>query len=59
MSVTIPDDAAFAKFKAECLCDDGWSLTYNRGGITVRTQVLEEGKSIHRVKVRLLNLSVR
>ncbi|XP_020564049.1 START domain-containing protein 10 [Oryzias latipes] len=54
MSVTIPDDAAFAKFKAECLCDDGWSLTYNRGGITVRTQVLEEGKSIHRVKCRMV-----
>uniref|UniRef100_A0A3B3D0K0 START domain-containing protein 10 n=1 Tax=Oryzias melastigma TaxID=30732 RepID=A0A3B3D0K0_ORYME len=54
MSVAIPDDAAFAKFKAECLCDDGWSLTYNRGGITVRTQVLEEGKSVHRIKCRMV-----
>lgn len=51
-TVTIPDDQAFASFKAECLCEEGWSTTYNKGIVTVLTQVLEEGKSIHKIKVR-------
>lgn len=55
-TVTIPDDRAFASFKAECLCEEGWSANHNKGGITVWTQGLEEGKSIHKIKVRLYNL---
>lgn len=53
-TVTIPDDQAFASFKAECLCEEGWSTTYCKGGITVLTQVLEEGKSIHKIKCRMI-----
>lgn len=52
--VTIPDDKAFASFKAECLCEEGWSVNYNKGGITVWTQGLEEGKSIHKIKCRMI-----
>uniref|UniRef100_A0A8C5ERA7 START domain-containing protein n=1 Tax=Gouania willdenowi TaxID=441366 RepID=A0A8C5ERA7_GOUWI len=51
-SVTIPDDQAFASFKAECLCEEDWTTTYNKGGITVWVQAVEEGKSIHKIKVR-------
>lgn len=54
-TVTIPDDRAFASFKAECLCEEGWNMTYSKGGITVWTQALEEGKSVHKIKVRLQN----
>lgn len=50
-SVNIPDDRAFASFKAECLCEEGWSLTYNKGPTTVWTHGLEEGKSVHKIKV--------
>lgn len=50
-TVTIPDDRAFASFKAEGLCEEGWSMNHNKGGITVWTQALEEGKSIHKIKV--------
>ncbi|XP_042341998.1 START domain-containing protein 10 [Plectropomus leopardus] len=53
-TVTIPDDRAFASFKAECLCEEGWNITLNNGGITVWTQVLEEGKSIHKIKCRMV-----
>ncbi|CAN9511320.1 unnamed protein product [Ophioblennius macclurei] len=53
-SVTIPDDRAFASFKAESLCEEGWTSSYNKGGITVWTQVLEEGKSIHKIKCRMI-----
>lgn len=31
-------------------------MTYTKGGITVWTQVLEEGKSVHKIKVRRLSL---
>ncbi|MED6265487.1 hypothetical protein CHARACLAT_025964, partial [Characodon lateralis] len=55
-TVTIPDDSAFASFKAECLCEEGWSLSYSKGGTTVWTQGLEEGKSVHKIKVRRLSL---
>lgn len=54
-SVTIPDDQAFASFKAECLCEEGWNMTYNKGVVTVWAQSLEEGKSIHKIKVRQFN----
>lgn len=30
-------------------------MTYSKGGITVWTQALEEGKSVHKIKVRLQN----
>ncbi|KAM6933417.1 START domain-containing protein 10 isoform 1-T2 [Xenentodon cancila] len=49
-TVTIPDDQAFASFKVECLCEDGWIMTYNHRGVTVWTQALEEGKSVHKMK---------
>lgn len=51
-TVTIPDDRAFASFKAECLCEEGWLLTHNKRGIKVWIQDMEEGKSVHRIKVR-------
>lgn len=50
-TVTIPDDRAFASFKAECLCEEGWSVRYSKLGITVWSQDLEEGKSVHKIKV--------
>ncbi|XP_029027961.1 START domain-containing protein 10 [Betta splendens] len=53
-SVTIPDDRAFASFKAECLCEEGWSLTYNKGNITVWSQGLEEGRSVHKMKCQMV-----
>lgn len=59
--MTIPDDPAFASFKAECLCEEGWTVTYNKGGITVWEQGLEEGRTIHKMKVsysRLLTSSL-
>lgn len=59
MAVSIPDDRAFASFKAECVCEEGWSLTYNKGSITVWTQGLEEGKSVHKMKVRTPRLTHR
>ncbi|XP_068601536.1 START domain-containing protein 10 [Brachionichthys hirsutus] len=49
-AVTIPDDRAFASFKAECLCEEGWSMTCSKRNVTVWVQDLEEGKSIHRIK---------
>ncbi|KAK2912626.1 START domain-containing protein 10 [Channa argus] len=53
-SVTIPDDRAFASFKAECLCEESWTVTYNKGNITVFSQGLEEGKSVHKIKCRMV-----
>ncbi|XP_034723968.1 START domain-containing protein 10 [Etheostoma cragini] len=53
-TVTIPDDRAFASFKVECLCEEGWSMSHNKGGITVWTQGLEEGKPIHKMKCRMV-----
>ncbi|KAF7666061.1 hypothetical protein LDENG_00118320 [Lucifuga dentata] len=53
-SVTIPDDRAFASFKAECLCEEGWNLSFNKAGITVWTQALEEGNSVHKIKCRMV-----
>ena len=56
--VLIPDDRAFANFKAECLCEEGWGLTYNKAGTTVWTQVLESEKSPHKIKVRMATAQV-
>uniref|UniRef100_A0A3Q1ARG1 START domain-containing protein n=1 Tax=Amphiprion ocellaris TaxID=80972 RepID=A0A3Q1ARG1_AMPOC len=53
-TVSIPDDRAFASFKAECLCEEGWSMTYTKSGIVVWTQSLEEGKSVHKIKCRMI-----
>ncbi|XP_034024081.1 START domain-containing protein 10 [Thalassophryne amazonica] len=53
-SVTIPDDRAFASFKAECLSEDGWRVTYSKGGIMVWTQKLEAGNSVHKIKCQLV-----
>ncbi|XP_068172704.1 START domain-containing protein 10 [Antennarius striatus] len=53
-AVTIPDDRAFASFKAECLCEEGWSVTCNKRNITVWVKDMEEGKSIHRIKCRMV-----
>ncbi|KAK1786163.1 hypothetical protein P4O66_017879, partial [Electrophorus voltai] len=49
--VLIPDDIAFSNFKSECNSDEGWSLTYNKSGITVWIQILEEEKSLHKIKM--------
>ncbi|XP_058490788.1 START domain-containing protein 10 [Solea solea] len=57
-TVTIPDDRAFASFKAECLYEEGWSMSCNKGGITVWTQGLEEGKSVHKIKCRMVSKDV-
>ncbi|KAM8768887.1 START domain-containing protein 10 [Acanthopagrus latus] len=53
-TVTIPDDRAFASFKAECLCEEGWSVRYSKLGITVWSQDLEEGKSVHKIKCQMV-----
>lgn len=53
-AVAIPDDRAFASFKSECLHEEGWSMTYSKGGITVWAQGLEEGKTIHKMKCRMM-----
>lgn len=51
--VLIPDDRAFSRFKHECQSDEGWSLTYNKSSICVWIQVLEEEKSLHKIKVSI------
>lgn len=51
-TVTIPDDQAFGSFKAECLCEDGWIETYNKRGITVWSQ--EVDNSVHKIKVNYM-----
>ncbi|TKS81166.1 START domain-containing protein 10 [Collichthys lucidus] len=53
-TVTIPDDRAFASFKSECLCEEGWSMNYTKRGITVWSQGLEEGKSVHKIKCQMV-----
>ncbi|CAB1348219.1 unnamed protein product [Coregonus sp. 'balchen'] len=54
-SVLIPDDRAFSNFKEECGSEEGWSLTYNKTGMTVWTQTIagDEEKSIHKIKCRM------
>lgn len=49
--VLIPDDRAFSRFKRECQSEEDWSLTYNKNSICVWIQVLEEDKSLHKIKV--------
>uniref|UniRef100_A0A8C5CT84 START domain-containing protein 10 n=1 Tax=Gadus morhua TaxID=8049 RepID=A0A8C5CT84_GADMO len=53
-SVAIPDDQAFASFKAECLCEEGWNVTYNKSGTTVWIQSLDEERSLHKIKCRMV-----
>ncbi|KAG7278938.1 hypothetical protein CRUP_036589 [Coryphaenoides rupestris] len=53
-TVAIPDDRAFASFKAECLCEEGWTVTYNKSGITVWIQNVDEEKSLHKIKCRMV-----
>lgn len=55
--VLIPDDRAFSRFKHECQSEEDWSLTYNKNHICVWIQVLEEEKSLHRIKVSNAGLS--
>ncbi|XP_072546985.1 START domain-containing protein 10 [Salminus brasiliensis] len=52
--VLVPDDRAFSSFRSECCSDEGWSLTYSKAGITVLIQVLEEEKSLHKIKCRMV-----
>ncbi|XP_023823060.2 LOW QUALITY PROTEIN: START domain-containing protein 10 [Salvelinus sp. IW2-2015] len=54
-SVLIPDDRAFSNFKEECGSEEGWSLTYNKTGMTVWTQTIggDEEKSLHKIKCRM------
>jgi len=49
--VLIPDDRAFSRFQRECECDEGWTPTYNKSSICVWIQILEEEKSLHKIKV--------
>ncbi|XP_043086355.1 START domain-containing protein 10 [Puntigrus tetrazona] len=51
--VLIPDDRAFGRFKHECESEEDWTLTYNKNHILVWVQVLEEEKSLHRIKCRM------
>ncbi|KAL2096272.1 hypothetical protein ACEWY4_008420 [Coilia grayii] len=50
----VPDDRAFDNFRRECTREDGWNMTYNKSRCTVWTQTLEEEKSLHRIKCRVL-----
>ncbi|XP_060799401.1 START domain-containing protein 10 [Neoarius graeffei] len=52
--VLIPDDRAFSNFRQQCVSDEGWSLTYKKSGITVLIQILEEEKSLHKIKCRMV-----
>uniref|UniRef100_A0A671MD03 START domain-containing protein 10 n=1 Tax=Sinocyclocheilus anshuiensis TaxID=1608454 RepID=A0A671MD03_9TELE len=52
--VLVPDDRAFSRFRGECQSEQGWSLTYSRTSICVWIQVLQEEKSLHRIKCRML-----
>uniref|UniRef100_A0A3B3QKJ2 START domain-containing protein 10 n=1 Tax=Paramormyrops kingsleyae TaxID=1676925 RepID=A0A3B3QKJ2_9TELE len=53
-AVLIPDDRAFSNFKNECNSADGWTLTYNKSGISVWIQILEEEKSLHKIKCQMV-----
>ncbi|KAL4647080.1 PCTP-like protein [Arapaima gigas] len=53
-AVLIPDDRAFSSFRTECKSVEGWSLSYNKNGITVWIQVLEEEKSLHKIKCQMV-----
>ncbi|XP_066555322.1 START domain-containing protein 10 [Amia ocellicauda] len=53
-AVLIPDDRAFSNFKSECNSEEGWTLTYNKSGITVWIHILEEEKSLHKIKCRMV-----
>ncbi|KAJ8256745.1 hypothetical protein COCON_G00188970 [Conger conger] len=57
-TVQIPDDRAFLNFKSECNSKEGWNLTYDKSGITVWVQILEEEKSLHKIKCRIVNKDV-
>lgn len=52
-AVLIPDDRAFSRFKHECEAGEGWSLTHNKHNICVWIQLLEEDKSLHKIKCRM------
>ncbi|XP_078514740.1 START domain-containing protein 10 isoform X1 [Lissotriton helveticus] len=49
-SVQIPDDRDFSNFRTECHSEEGWTQTYHKGGITVWIQILEEERSLHKIK---------
>lgn len=51
--VQIPDDRDFHNFRTECDSEAGWTLTYNKSGITVWVQVLEEERALHKIKCRM------
>lgn len=55
--VLIPDDRAFSRFRGECQSEEGWSVTYNRNNICVWIQMLQEEKSLHRIKVSFSDAS--
>ncbi|XP_063060394.1 START domain-containing protein 10 [Engraulis encrasicolus] len=50
----IPDDQAFGNFRTECTCHDGWNSSYSKAGIAVWIQILEEEKSLHKIKCRMV-----
>ncbi|KAM9358796.1 START domain-containing protein 10 [Symphorus nematophorus] len=53
-SVAIPDDRAFASFKAECLSEEGWIVKFRRRDLTVWSQEQEEDKSVHKIKCQMM-----
>nr|XP_033805533.1 START domain-containing protein 10 [Geotrypetes seraphini] len=52
-SVQVPDDRDFQHFRTECSSEAGWSLTYNKSGLTVWIQILEEERALHKIKCRM------
>ncbi|TRY58078.1 hypothetical protein DNTS_022719 [Danionella cerebrum] len=52
--VQIPDDRAFLRFKQECVCEDNWSVCYEKNNICVWIQLLEEHSNLHRIKCRMV-----
>ncbi|XP_030055841.1 START domain-containing protein 10 [Microcaecilia unicolor] len=52
-SVQIPDDRDFQNFRTECNSVAGWNLTYNKSGIAVWIQILEEERALHKIKCRM------
>ncbi|XP_078062086.1 START domain-containing protein 10-like [Mustelus asterias] len=53
-SVQIPDDLDFRSFRDECRSESGWTMKYNKPGITVWIQMMEEDKSSHKIKCRMV-----
>lgn len=49
----IPDDSDFGHFQNQCENQEGWSRQYNKGGVTVWSQMQEESMTVQKIKVRV------